>query len=199
MLKTSGMGRSQTKIRKLVIIAMLSSISIFLGVSGLGFIRLPAFSLTIMHLPVIIGAILEGPIVGASVGLMFGLFSMYQALTAPNVTSFLFLNPLIALVPRILIGLVAYYVYKFLVITLKKPKISIGISAILATFTNTVGVLGLTYILYLEEYAKAINISPNVVGATLFGVATSNGLLEAIASALIAVPVVMGVLKIKRQ
>lgn len=92
-----------------------------------------------------------------------------------------------------------YYVYKFLVKTLKKPKISIGISAILATFTNTVGVLGLTYILYLDQYAKAINISPNVVGATLFGVATTNGVLEAIASALISVPVIIGVLKVKRQ
>lgn len=199
MLKASGMRKSQTKIRKLVIIAMLSSISIFLGVSGLGFIRLPAFSLTIMHLPVIIGAILEGPFVGASVGLIFGLFSMYQALTAPNITSFLFLNPLIALVPRILIGIVAYYVYSFLVKMLKNHKISIGISAILATLTNTVGVLGLTYIIYLEEYAQALNISPNLVGATLFGVASTNGLLEAIASALITVPVIMGVLKIKRK
>ena len=199
MLKASGMGRSQTKIRKLVIVAMLSSISIFLGVSGLGFIRLPAFSLTIMHLPVIIGAILEGPLVGASVGLIFGLFSMYQALTAPTLTSFLFLNPLIALVPRVLIGIVAYYTYTLLIKTLKKPKISISIAAVLATFTNTVGVLGLTYILYLERYANAIGVQPNLVGTTLFGVATTNGLLEAIASALITVPVIMGIFKFKKQ
>ena len=199
MLKASGMGRSQTKIRKLVIIAMLSSISIFLGVSGLGFIRLPAFSLTIMHLPVIIGAILEGPIVGASVGLIFGLFSMYQALTAPNITSFLFLNPLIALLPRVLIGIVAYYVYKLLVKTLKKPKISIGISAILATLTNTVGVLGLTYILYLDKYAQAREISKDAVAGTLLTVGLTNGIPEAIVSALITIPIVVTMLKMKRN
>lgn len=199
MLNAKEMGKSRTSIRKLVVIAMLSSISIFLGLSGLGFIVLPAFKLTIMHVPVIIGAILEGPVVGAAVGLMFGLFSMYQAVTAPTLTSFVLLNPLVSVLPRILIGIVAYYSYRALLKTIKKTKISIGISAILATFTNTVGVLGMTYILYLEKYAQALDISPSAVGTTLIGVASTNGLLESIASALITVPVIMGVLKIQRK
>ena len=199
MLKASRMGKSQTRIRKLVLIAMLSGISIFLGVSGLGFIKLPAFNLTIMHLPVIIGAILEGPAVGAAVGLMFGLFSMYQAITAPTLTSFVLLNPIISLLPRILIGIVAYYSYKVIYKVLKKQKISIGVAAILATLTNTVGVLGLTYVLYLDKYAQALNISPSAVGTTLLTIASTNGLLEAAASALISIPVIIGVLKIKRK
>ena len=199
MLKASRIGKSQTRIRKLVLIAMLSGISIFLGVSGLGFIKLPAFNLTIMHLPVIIGAILEGPAVGAAVGLMFGLFSMYQAITAPTLTSFVLLNPIISLLPRVLIGIVAYYSYKVIYKILKKQKISIGVAAILATLTNTVGVLGLTYILYLDKYAQALNISPSAVGTTLLTIASTNGLLEAAASALISVPVIIGVLKIKRK
>lgn len=199
MLKASRIGKSQTRIRKLVLIAMLSGISIFLGVSGLGFIKLPAFNLTIMHLPVIIGAILEGPAVGAAVGLMFGLFSMYQAITAPTLTSFVLLNPIISLLPRILIGIVAYYSYKVIYKVLKKQKISIGVAAILATLTNTVGVLGLTYVLYLDKYAQALNISPSAVGTTLLTIASTNGLLEAAASALISIPVIIGVLKIKRK
>ncbi|MGN0144528.1 MAG: ECF transporter S component, partial [Clostridium sp.] len=101
-------------IRQITMVGMLSAISIFLGVSGLGFIPIPPVRATIMHVPVIIGAIVEGPIVGALVGLVFGLFSMYQNITAPGPTSFLFWNPIIALVPRILIGVVAYYVYNFL-------------------------------------------------------------------------------------
>ena len=199
MLKTSGMERSQTKIRKLVIIAMLSSISIFLGVSGLGFIRLPAFSLTIMHLPVIIGAILEGPIVGASVGLMFGLFSMYQNFTAPGLTSFLFWNPIIALIPRVLIGIVAYYSFKLLSTKLKNTAISATIASILATLTNTIGVLGLTYVLYLDRYAAAKEISRDAVAGTLLAVGLTNGVPEAIASALIAVPIVVTMLKMKKK
>ena len=63
---------SSNKTRRLVLIGALGGISIFLGISGLGLIRLPIFSLTIMHIPVIIGALLEGPIVGIAVGLIFG-------------------------------------------------------------------------------------------------------------------------------
>ena len=111
--------KSSSKTRRLVLIGALGGISIFLGVSGLGLIRLPIFSLTIMHIPVIIGALLEGPVVGISVGLIFGLFSMYQNITAPGLTSFIFWNPIVALIPRMLIGIVAYYSFK-----LFKSKIS---------------------------------------------------------------------------
>lgn len=103
--------QTRQKTRKLVVIGMLSGISIFLGLTGLGFINIPPVKATIMHIPVIIGAIIEGPIVGGLIGLVFGLFSMYQAFTAPMPTSFMFWNPIIALVPRILIGVVSYYVY----------------------------------------------------------------------------------------
>ena len=63
----------------------MGAIAVFLGLTRWGFI--PWFggvSLTIMHVPVIIGAVLEGPIVGALIGLIFGLFSMIQAAVAPN-------------------------------------------------------------------------------------------------------------------
>ncbi|CDG02392.1 Putative uncharacterized protein [Clostridium chauvoei JF4335] len=152
-----------------------------------------------MHVPVIIGAILEGPIVGATVGLMFGLFSMYQNFTAPTLTSFVFYNPIVALVPRVLIGIVAYYIYKLLKNIIKNKSVTIGISAVLATLTNTVGVLGLTYLLYLEQYAAARDISTTAVSGTLLAIGVSNGIPEAIVSALITIPVVLGILKIKKQ
>jgi uncharacterized membrane protein len=65
-----------------------------------------------MHIPVIIGAIMEGPVVGGLVGLIFGLFSIFQALTNPTPVSFVFLNPLVSVVPRVLIGITSYYVFK---------------------------------------------------------------------------------------
>lgn len=65
-------------------------------------------------IPVIVAGILEGPLVGGLVGLIFGLSSMMNALMRPTPVSFIFLNPLIAVVPRILIGIVAAYCYKSL-------------------------------------------------------------------------------------
>jgi len=101
-------------VRKMAIIGILGSISIILGMTPLGFIPVGPTRATIMHIPVIIGAILEGPVVGGIVGLIFGLFSIFQAVTNPTPVSFVFLNPLVSVVPRILIGITAYYVYKAL-------------------------------------------------------------------------------------
>ena len=190
---------SSSKTRRLVLIGALGGISIFLGVSGLGLIRLPIFSLTIMHVPVIIGALLEGPVVGISVGLIFGLFSMYQNITAPGLTSFIFWNPIVALIPRMLIGIVAYYSFKLLKSKIKSTGLCAGIAAILGTLTNTLGVLGLTYILYLDRYAQAREISREAVAGTLLTIGITNGVPEAIVSALITIPIVVTMLKIKRN
>lgn len=66
--------QTRQKTRKLVVIGMLSGISIFLGLTGLGFINIPPVKATIMHIPVIIGAIIEGPIVGGLIGLVLDYF-----------------------------------------------------------------------------------------------------------------------------
>ena len=191
--------KSSSKTRRLVLIGALGGISIFLGVSGLGLIRLPIFSLTIMHIPVIIGALLEGPVVGISVGLIFGLFSMYQNITAPGLTSFIFWNPIVALIPRMLIGIVAYYSFKLFKSKIKNTGVCAGIAAVLGTLTNTIGVLGLTYILYLDQYAQAREISREAVAGTLLTVGLTNGIPEAIVSALITIPIVLTMLKLKRN
>lgn len=190
--------KTSDKTRKLVVIGMLGGISIFLGLTPLGIIHLPVMNLTIMHIPVIIGALLEGPVVGGAIGLIFGLFSMYQNITAPNLTSFIFMNPIIAIIPRVLIGVVSYYVYRFIKNKLKNKSISIAIAAICGTLTNTIGVLGLTYLLYLERYAAAKNITTDMVGGALLTVIGTNGVAEAIASALIAIPVVTALSKLRK-
>lgn len=185
-------------LRKMVIIGMLSGISIFMGLTGLGFIPLPFMKATIMHIPVIIGAIIEGPVVGAFVGLVFGLFSMYNALVNPTPLTPIFLNPIVSVVPRILIGIVAYYVYKLLKNKFENESVPIGIAAVLATITNTVGVLGFTYLLYVEQYATAMKISSSTADITMASVALINGIPEALLSALITIPVVVAIKKIKR-
>lgn len=108
------MNKKRLDIRKLTIIGILGAISVILGMTPLGFIPVGPTRATIMHIPVIIGAIMEGPIVGAFVGLIFGLFSIFQAITAPTPVSFAFLNPLVSVLPRILIGISTYYTYNAL-------------------------------------------------------------------------------------
>src|SRR3972149_5222017 len=103
----------QDRTRKIVVTGVLGAIAVLLGLTRLGFI--PWFtgaSLTIMHVPVIIGAVLEGPLVGAGIGLIFGIFSMIQAAVAPTgPADAWFTNPIISVLPRILIGPVAWLVW----------------------------------------------------------------------------------------
>lgn len=120
---------NKEKTRKLVIASMLGAVTIVLGLTPLGFIPLGLLNATTMHIPVIIAAILEGPIVGAAVGLIFGVSSMVKAFTMPMPTSFVFWNPLIAIVPRVLIGIVSYYIYAGL--KNKSPKFLKTVSIIL--------------------------------------------------------------------
>ncbi|GEQ20041.1 ECF transporter S component [Clostridium butyricum] len=186
-------------IRQMTMIGMLSAISIFLGITGLGFIPLPTMRATIMHVPVIIGAIIEGPVVGALVGLVFGLFSMYQNFTAPGPTSFIFWNPIIAIIPRVLVGIVAYYVYRALYNKIKKESISIATASLLASFTNTAGVLSLAYLFYLEKYSAALGINPDTAAVAIAGIGITNGIPEAIVSSVICVPVIIAISKIKKS
>lgn len=186
-------------IRQMTMIGMLSAISIFLGITGLGFIPLPTMRATIMHVPVIIGAIIEGPVVGALVGLVFGLFSMYQNFTAPGPTSFIFWNPIIAIIPRVFVGIVAYYVYRALYNKIKKESISIAIASLLASFTNTAGVLSLAYLFYLEKYSAALGINPDTAAVAIAGIGITNGIPEAIVSSVICVPVIIAISKIKKS
>jgi uncharacterized membrane protein len=196
------MERSNVKqrfsVRQITMVGMLSAISIFLGLTGLGFIPIPPVKATIMHIPVIIGAIIEGPLVGALVGLIFGLFSMYQEFTTMLPTGFMFLNPIIAILPRVLIGITAYYTYTFLKTKFKKPGLSIGIASLCATLVNTVGVLGLTYIIYAEKYASLAGLTPAQAGWSLAGIGVFNGVPEAAISAIICIPIILTVHKIKK-
>ncbi|MGQ9500526.1 MAG: ECF transporter S component [Anaerolineae bacterium] len=127
--------------RRIVIAGVLGAISILLGWTRLGYIPVPnlAANATIMHVPVIIGAVMEGWLVGAIIGLLFGLSSFALA-TIP-----LFKNPLVAIVPRIIIGITSYFAYA----ALKKNSeyLALVIAAIVGTLTNTILVLGLAGLL----------------------------------------------------
>lgn len=183
--------------RQITVIGMLSAITVVLGATGYGFVPLPICKATIMHIPVIIGAIIEGPIVGMTIGLIFGVFSIIQNLMSPNLLSFAFLNPLVSVLPRVLIGLTAYYSYRF---TFGKNKIlKIGIGAAIGSLTNTVGVLGMIYLIYALKYAAAKGVTVAVAGKLIFGVAFTNGIVEAMLAVIISIPVILAIKKMRKE
>lgn len=175
---------AQDRTRKIVVTGVLGAISILLGLTHWGFI--PWFSgasLTIMHVPVIIGAILEGPIVGAGIGLIFGLFSMLQAAIAPSgPTDVWFTNPVLSVLPRLFIGPAAWLVYS----ALKRwPVFGIVVGAITGSAVNTILVLG------------TIGLFGYLPWVALGGIALANGLPEIGISAVIVLLVIAAVRQIR--
>jgi uncharacterized membrane protein len=165
--------------RKIVITSVMAAVSVVLGATRLGFI--PWFSgasLTIMHVPVIIGAILEGPIVGMIIGLIFGVFSLIQAAVAPTgPVDVFFVNPLISVLPRIVIGLSAWAIYR--AFNGKLTALATILASIAGSLTNTILVLG------------ALGIAGALPWELIAAIIVANGFAEAGAAAVICTAVVL--------
>lgn len=185
--------------QELTIIGMLSGITMLLGLTGYGFVPLPMMKATILHVPVIIGALVAGPRVGAMVGFIFGCFSVFQAVTSPVVLSFAFLNPVVSILPRVLIGIGAYYIYKGLKGVFRNPSITLAISGLCGSLINTIGVMGSIYFIYAKDFAEVRNIPLDNVINVIIGVCAFNGIPEAIISAVITVPVVVVLKKVMKR
>ena len=100
--------------RDVAIAGVLSAVAVLLVATRLGF--LPFFagiSITVIHLPVIIGAVVAGPAVGTFIGLIFGVSSAIMAAVAPNSPGDVFFtDPWVSIVPRLFIGLAAWGAYR---------------------------------------------------------------------------------------
>ena len=88
--------------RMVAITGVLAIIQLALVLTGLGSVPLPTgLNVTVLAIPSVLAGVLAGPIAGAVVGGVFGVTSLALA------TSPLFQNPVIAIVPRVLIGPIA--------------------------------------------------------------------------------------------
>jgi uncharacterized membrane protein len=186
----------ENRIRKIVTGGVFSALLIALGATGLGFIPLPLGAITVLQVPVIISAVLEGPVVGIFTGLFFGVFSIIQAaIIGVTPVDLAFLHyPWLAIVPRIFIGPVAWLVYSLVSgrlfraasDTAKEPGLArestaTAAAAVAGSLVNTVLVLS-SFALLLPEL-----VSWQVV----LGLAALNGSVEAGFSAAISLAVIL--------
>lgn len=131
----------------------------------------------LIFLPTIITSIIHGPKSGAVMGFMAGLATLLRALLAPaSPLDYLFLNPLVAILPRIFIGIVPYYVFKILNKFIKSKTISLLAAGISGALTNTGLVILMLYLIYSEEIVKIsteFGIGITFAAFALFLVSTS--------------------------
>lgn len=150
------MNKNRLSTQKLVIAGLLGGICMVLGITGLGMIPIPNLTgrATILHVPVILAGILEGPLVGAMTGLIFG---MYSFLTPSGAIP---ADPIVRIVPRVLIGIVSAYTFRAFGKHVGAGAIAAGI---LGTLTNTIGFVGLAVIMGYLPLATVILILPQSI------------------------------------
>lgn len=198
-------------------VALFSALIFLLAfIPGIGYIPLGVTRATIIHVPVIIGSIILGPKIGAILGGVFGLTSFITNTIMPTITSFVFTpffegagvggNPLslvICFVPRILIGVVPYYVFKGFMKLLNRIKgretISLSLAGICGAMTNTILVMGMIYLFFGDSYAAAKEISHEALLGVIMGVVGVNGIPEAITAAILTCVVCKVLFKIKKK
>ena len=167
----------------------------FLGYIPLGFTRA-----TIIHIPVIIASLLMGPKKGGVLGFVFGLTSFITNTVNPTATSFVFTpfysvgeisggiwSVIICFVPRILVGIVPYFVYKLALRfvsedTRKKGVSNVGLilAGVTGALVNTLLVMNLIFIFYGDAYIEASGKAAALGYTFIVSVIGINGVPEAI-------------------
>lgn len=164
-------------------------------IPNIGYIQTGLFSITTIHIPVLIGAALMGPIGGLVLGLTWGLTSYFYALTLGTIEAMIFLNPMVSIVPRVLVGLIVSYTTLALDKVNVKEVLKYGLVAGVGTLSNTVLVLSSIFI-----FASEGVLSFNQAFSTIITIIIStNGLLELFAAVIIVPAVVKAIRKISPQ
>lgn len=181
--------KSGSYIRKLVVTGALGGLAVFLGLTRLGFFPwISGASITILHIPAIIGAIIEGPVVGTGIGAIFGIFSLLQANIAPiTPIDIAFRNPLVSVLPRILFPIVTWGIYHLLGKWKKIP--AVVVASVVGTLVHTILVLGMLVLTNGSGILTGGDISVNI-WAVVAAIFVANGLPEAAAAGILTTLIV---------
>ncbi|MCQ2385267.1 MAG: ECF transporter S component [Clostridia bacterium] len=174
----------------LVKLSVLCAIALLFAFTPLGYLRLGVVEITLMTLPVAVGAIMLGPFGGAILGALFGASSFIQCFGISAFGSLLLTcNPvgtlLVCFVPRVLCGLLPGLLFKSMYRPEKKniiPCLSVSLlTPVLNTLFFTCGILLFFYrdSRFQTTMAES-DISTSSVWLFLVGLVGINGVLEAV-------------------
>lgn len=205
-------------IKKFTLTAIFISIILLFAFTPFGFIHLGVIKATIIHIPIIIGAIILGPKIGSLLGFVFGLTSIAVNTLAPTLLSFAFSPAIpvpgtgqgsfwaivVAIVPRVILGLIPYYIYRaFLKLRKNKEtnqKLPLFLTGLLTTFIHTFLVMGSITLIFNDAYAQAIEVdSMSGIIIAVLTVFFTNGLAESVLAGIITTAVVPPLLKLTNR
>lgn len=139
----------------IAVAGICGGLALALSFTPLGYISVPNISgaATTLHIPAIVAGVVTGPLAGALVGLILAFTSWFQfgAIFMQFAGGNLFVAIAAAFLPRVLIGVVAYYAYRAL-----RGIAAPVLAALLGTSTNTAGVLGILWFLGTPDFRTGV-------------------------------------------
>ena len=198
------MSSSTNRTRTLTTLGILTAIILVMTFTPLGYINTLGLEITLLHIPVILGAALTGPVGGMVLGAVFGLTSFFQCFGLSTFGTTLFsINPagtfIVCVIPRILLGLVAAYLYRgFDRLT---GKWSGTITGALSTLCHTAMFMGtLVLFFYSSDYLQGIAqyYGTTNVFAFILAFVGLQGLLEIVLAAVVVGALVPVIKKTRR-
>ena len=194
------MNKQKKDTRWSVTVALMMAIVILLANTPLGMIQLPIVKATTVHIPVIIGSIVLGPLAGGILGATFGICSLISNTMAPTLLSFAF-SPFLSTTGltgvckaiwisvgcRTAMGIATGWLW----LLLKKLKVNQNVALLIAGFLgsmfNTIFVMGSIYLLFASQYAEAKEVAVTAVFGLIMGTVFASGVPEAIAAAILVI------------
>lgn len=178
---------NQSKTSKMVQLALLTAIILLMSFTPIGYIRTPGLEITLIVVPVAVGAIILGPTAGAILGGVFGLTSFIQCFGwSPFGAALLSINPvatfIVCLIPRVLMGWFTGLIFTAIKKIDKTRSISYAVASLAGPLLNTVLFMGTLVLFfyqsdYIQGFATALE-TKNVITFILAFVGI-NGLIEA--------------------
>lgn len=192
------MNKRKKDTRWLASVALMMAVVILLASTPLGMIQLPVVKATTVHIPVILGAILLGPLAGSILGGVFGICSMVSNTMAPTLLSFAF-SPFMSMTGisgavkavwisvgcRILIGFFAGWFWILLSKCRMNRIAALAVTGFMGSMVNTVAVMGSIYKLLALPYAQVKNVAVDAVWGLIMATITASGIPEAAAAAIL--------------
>lgn len=177
--------------------AMLTAVIILMSFTPLGYLQIgPSPKMTLIMIPVVVGAITLGPTTGAFLGFVFGATSFIQCFGLDAFgTTLLGINPvftfIMCFVPRILMGYLCGLIFKGIA-KFNKP-VGYMVASLGGAILNTVFFMGALILFFgRTDYIMGFRGELNIF-AFLIAFVGLQGLLEIIACAVIGAPVAAGI------
>ena len=198
--------------RFLTELAVLTAIELILELSGLGYIHTKLLEFTIMQIPVIVGAIVLGPIGGLVLGSVFGLTSFWQCFGKSWFgATLLSISPLgtfvTCVIPRVAMGLACAFLFRTLYGKRNKlfPKLSdrasslacCGIVGLSGALLNTILFMGFLVAIFGKS-DFLLNMGSSQIVPFVVGMVGVQGLIEAVICCVVSASISHALLRARK-